>query len=386
MATFYVPAVNLIGKGVVNEVGPYIKELGYKKALLVTDKFIETSDILPKVLKPLDAEGIEYVIYSDVEPNPTCKNVTDGVRTLQENKCDFIISVGGGSPQDAASCISIIAINGGSPQDYEGLHKSTKKGLPVVAIKTTAGTSAEITINYVITDEECKVKMVMVDKNSLALISVNDPELMLSKPKDLTAATGMDALTHAVEALVTPRAYDATKKLSIGAIELIKEYLPRAVANGHDGHDIEAREAMVNAIFLGGMSFNNAGLGYVHLMAHQLGAVYNLPDGVCCAMLLPVVERENAKRVPLAFRNVAKALGLHIEGKTDEECASYAITEIEKLSETVGIPKKLTELGIEEKEFDFEYLSKNALIDACAPGNPFMPTLEETIAFYKELF
>ena len=332
----------------------------------MTDKFIETSDILPKILKPLDAEGIEYVIYSDVAPNPTCKNVTDGVRTLQENKCDFIISVGGGSPQD-----------------YEGLHKSTKKGLPVVAINTTAGTSAEATINYVITDEERKVKMIMVDKNSLALISVNDPELMLSKPKDLTAATGMDVLTHAVEALVTPGAYDATKKLSIGAIELIKEYLPRAVANGHD---IEAREAMLNAIFLGGMSFNNAGLGYVHSMAHQLGAVYNLPHGVCCAMLLPVVERENAKRVPLAFRNVAKALGLHIEGKTDEECASYAITEIEKLSETVGIPKKLTELGIEEKEFDFEYLSKNALIDACAPGNPFMPTLEETIAFYKELF
>ena len=357
MATFYVPAVNLIGKGVVNEVGPYIKELGYKKALLVTDKFIEGSDILPKVLKPLDTEGIEYVIFSDVEPNPTCKNVTDGVAALQEH--------------------------GGKPQDYEGLHKSAKKGLPVVAINTTAGTSAEITINYVITDEERKVKMVMVDKNSLALISVNDPELMISKPQALTAATGMDALTHAVEALVTPGAYDVTKKLSIGAIELIKEYLPRAVANGHD---IEAREGMVNAIFLGGMSFNNAGLGYVHSMAHQLGAVYNLPHGVCCAMLLPVIERENAKRVPEAFRNVAKALGLHVEDKSDEECADYAIAEIEKLSETVGIPKKLTELGIEEKDFDFEYLSKNALIDACAPGNPFMPTLEETIEFYKELF
>ena len=383
MSTFYVPAVNLIGKGVVKEVGPYVKELGYSKALLVTDKFIEGSDILPQILGPLDAEGIQYVVFSDVEPNPTCKNVMDGVATLKEHNCDFIISVGGGSPQDAASCISVIATNGGRPQDYEGLHKSTKKGLPVVAINTTAGTSAEITINYVITDEERKVKMVMVDKNSLALISVNDPELMVSKPAALTAATGMDALTHAVEALVTPGAYGVTTKLSIGAIELIKEYLPRAVANGHD---IEAREGMVNAIFLGGMSFNNAGLGYVHSMAHQLGAVYNLPHGVCCAMLLPVVERENAKRVPEAFRNVAKALGLQIEGKTDEECAAYAISEIEKLSETVGIPKKLTELGIEEKDFDFDYLSKNALIDACAPGNPFMPTLEETIAFYKELF
>ena len=383
MSVFYVPSVNLIGKGVINEFGGHVKELGFKKALIVTDHYIASSDILPKVIKPLEAEGIEYVVFEGVDPNPSCKNVYDGLATLQENGCDFIISVGGGSPQDAASCISIMATNGGKPQDYEGLHKSKEKGLPVVAINTTAGTSAEITINYVITDEERKVKMVMVDKNSLALISVNDPELMISKPDNLTAATGMDALTHAVEALVTPGAYGVTKKLSIGAIELIKEYLPRAVANGHD---IEAREAMVNAIFLGGMAFNNAGLGYVHSMAHQLGAVYHLPHGVCCAMLLPVVERENAKRVPAAFRNVAKALGLHTEGKTDDECAAYAISKIETLSETVGIPKKLTELGIEEKDFDFEYLSKNALIDACAPGNPFMPTLEETIALYKELF
>lgn len=304
-------------------------------------------------------------------------------KILKENACDFIISLGGGSPQDAASCISILATNGGRPQDYEGVNKSSKKGLPVVAINTTAGTSAEITINYVITDEERKVKMVMVDKNSLALISVNDPELMVSMPKSLTAATGMDALTQAIEALVTPGAYAATKKLSVGAIELIKEYLPRAVA---DGHDLEAREAMVNAIFLGGMAFNNAGLGYVHAMAHQLGAVYHLPHGVCCAMILPIVERENAKHVPAAFRDVAKGLGLHTEDKSDQECADYAIAEIEKLSATVGIPKKLTELDIKEEEFDFEFLSKNALLDACAPGNPFMPTLEETIALYKQLF
>ena len=383
MSVFYVPAVNLIGRGVINEFGSHVKELGFKKALVVTDHFIASSDILPKVTKTLDTEGISYVVFEDVDPNPSVKNVEDGLAVLKEHQCDFIVSVGGGSPQDAASCISIIATNGGRPQDYEGVHKSEKKGLPVVAINTTAGTSAEITINYVITDEERKVKMVMVDKNSLALMSVNDPELMLSKPAALTAATGMDALTHAIEALVTPGAYSVTKKLSIGAIELIKEYLPRAVENGQD---IEAREAMVNAIFLGGMAFNNAGLGYVHSMAHQLGAVYHLPHGVCCAMLLPIIEKENAKRVPAAFRDVAKALGLQTEGKSDEECAAYAIQEIETLSETVGIPKKLTELDIKEEEFDFEYLSKNALIDACAPGNPFMPTLEETIAFYKELF
>lgn len=383
MSVFYVPSQNLIGRGVVKEIGSHIKALGYKKALLVTDHFIAGSDILPKVTAPLDAENIDYVVYSDVDPNPTVKNVEGGLAALKENACDFIISLGGGSPQDAASCISILATNGGRPQDYEGVNKSSKKGLPVVAINTTAGTSAEITINYVITDEERKVKMVMVDKNSLALISVNDPELMVSMPKSLTAATGMDALTHAIEALVTPGAYGATKKLSIGAIELIKEFLPRAVENGED---LEAREAMVNAIFLGGMAFNNAGLGYVHAMAHQLGAVYHLPHGVCCAMILPIVERENAKHVPAAFRDVAKGLGLHTEDKSDQECADYAIAEIEKLSATVGIPKKLTELGIKEEEFDFEFLSKNALLDACAPGNPFMPTLEETIELYKQLF
>lgn len=253
----------------------------------------------------------------------------------------------------------------------------------MVAINTTAGTSAEITINYVITDEERKVKMVMVDKNSLAVLSVNDPELMLDKPKDLTAATGMDALTHAIESIVTPGAYPVTEKLAMGAIELIKENLPKVVENGHD---LEGRTNMVNAIFLGGMAFNNAGLGYVHSMAHQLGAVYHLPHGVCCAMLLPIIERENAKRVPEKFRLVAKALGMDIVGKSDTECADYAVAEILKLSQQVGIPTKLTDLGITEEEFDFEYLSKNAMIDACAPGNPFTPTLEETISYYKELF
>lgn len=383
MSDFYVPSVNLIGCGVVNEIGSHIRELGYNKALLVTDHYIAGSDILSKVTAPLESEKIDYVIYSEVDPNPTVKNVEEGLAILKENGCDFIISLGGGSPQDAASSISILATNGGRPQDYEGVHKSKEKGLPVVAINTTAGMSAEITINYVITDEERKVKMVMVDKNSLALMSVNDPELMVSMPKSLTAATGMDALTHAIEALVTPGAYGVTKKLSIGAIELIKEFLPRAVEKGDD---MEAREAMVNAIFLGGMAFNNAGLGYVHAMAHQLGAVYHLPHGVCCAMILPIVERENAKHVPEAFRDVAKGLGLHIENKSDQECANYAIFEIEKLSAAVGIPKKLTELDIKEEEFDFEFLSKNALLDACAPGNPFMPTLEETIALYKQLF
>ena len=384
MATFYVPATNLIGIGCIKELGSNVKDLGYKKALFVTDNFLAKSEMIDVVLAELDSAAIDYVVYADVDPNPTCKNVNEGVAMAQAENCDFIISFGGGSPQDAASAISIILTNGGKPQDYEGLHKSAKAGLPVVAINTTAGTSAEITINYVITDEDRKVKMVMVDKNSLAKISVNDPELMLTMPKSLTAATGMDALTHAIESMVTPGAYPVTEVLASGAIELIREYLPKAVENGTD---LDARDKMVNAIFLGGMAFNNAGLGYVHSMAHQLGAVYHLPHGVCCAMLLPIVEAENAKFAPERFRKVAKALGLAVTADvSDQACADYTVEEIKRLSKVVGIPTSLNELGIKEEEFDYDYLSKNAMIDACAPGNPFTPTLEETIAMYKKLF
>lgn len=383
MTKFYVPAINLIGKGSLGELGEELVNFGFKKAIIITDDFIAKSDILTKVIKEVETSNLEYVVFSNVDANPTTENVKNGLKVLEENNCDFIISVGGGSPQDAASSISILATNGGEPHDYEGVNKSKVAGLPVVAINTTAGTSAEVTINYVITDEKRKVKMVCVDKNSLAVLTVNDPELMLSKPKGLTAATGMDALTHSIESLVTPGAYPVTEKLSMAAIELIKENLPKAVENGND---IEAREGMVNAVFLAGMAFSNAGLGYVHSMAHQLGSVYNLAHGVCCSMLLPIVEKENAKREPQRFRKVAKAFGLDIEGKTDIECAEFSIKEIEDLSLEVGIPKKLTELGIEEKDFDFELLSKNALIDACAPGNPFEPTLEETVTMYKQLF
>ncbi|MBC2306948.1 iron-containing alcohol dehydrogenase [Listeria welshimeri] len=377
---FYVPAVNLMGRGCISDIGEHIQELGFKKVLLVTDKFLSSSPILDKVIAPLKKAGVAFSIFDDVKPNPTCENVNQGLAFLKKENCDFIISVGGGSPQDAASGISILATNGGDMRDYEGVHQSKKKGLPVVAINTTAGTSAEITINYVITDEDRGVKMVCVDKNSLARISVNDPELMVDKPAALTAATGMDALTHAVEALVTPGAYPITDATAVAAVELIFNYLPRAVK---DGHDIEAREQMVYAIFLGGMAFNNAGLGFVHAMAHQLGGVYDLPHGVCNAMLLPIVERENAKRVPEKFRKIAKAIGLDVTDKSNQECADYAIKKIRELSIEVGIPEKLSELGV--TEVDLNKLADNSLKDACAPGNPFMPTKEETIAMFKEI-
>ncbi|WP_379151653.1 iron-containing alcohol dehydrogenase [Paenibacillus sp. sgz5001063] len=377
---YYVPSTNIMGKGCLKEIGPYIQELNLKKALVVTDKFLVKSGIAGKLLAVLDETGIQYALYDEVKPNPTCKNVHDGVDFLNSQGCDYLISIGGGSPQDTAKAIGIIATNGGHIKEYEGVHKSKNKSLPIVAVNTTAGTSAEVTINYVITDEERKVKMVMVDKNSIATISVNDPELMINKPAALTAATGMDALTHAIEALVTPGAYPVTDATALAAVELIFANLARTVKNGHD---IEAREQMVYAIFLGGLAFNNAGLGYVHAMAHQLGGVYDLPHGVCNAMLLPFVEEENAKHVPEKFRSIAKAIGLQIEGKTDQECAAYVIESIKELSKEVGIPSKLSELGVDEVDLDL--LAENSMKDACAPGNPFIPTKEEVIALFRKI-
>ncbi|MGF7047821.1 lactaldehyde reductase [Paenibacillus sp. DS2015] len=377
---YYVPSINIMGKGCLQDIGLYIQELNLNKALVVTDKFLVKSGIAGKLLAVLDKIDIQYVIYDDVKPNPTCKNVHDGVAFLKANDCDYIISIGGGSPQDTAKAIGIIATNGGHITEYEGVHQSKSRSLPIVAINTTAGTSSEVTVNYVITDEERKVKMVMVDKNSLATISVNDPELMIDKPADLTAATGMDALTHAIEALVTPGAYPVTDATALAAVELIFANLARTVKNGHD---IEAREQMVYAIFLGGLAFNNAGLGYVHAMAHQLGGVYDLPHGVCNAMLLPYVEEENAKYVPEKFRSIAKAIGLQIVGKSDKECADFVIQAIKDLSKEVGIPTKLSELGV--NEVDLDLLAENAMKDACAPGNPFIPTKEEVITLFKKI-
>ncbi|MEK4993340.1 iron-containing alcohol dehydrogenase [Paenibacillus sp. FSL H7-0918] len=377
---YYVPSNNIMGKGCLQEIGPYIQELKLKKALVVTDKFLMKSGIAGKLLTVLDEAEIEYAIYDEVKPNPTCKNVHDGVDYLKAQNCDYLISIGGGSPQDTAKAIGIIATNGGHIKEYEGVHKSKHKSLPIVTVNTTAGTSAEVTINYVITDEERKVKMVMVDKNSLATISVNDPELMVDKPAALTAATGMDALTHAIEALVTPGAYPVTDATALAAVELIFANLARTVKNGHD---IEAREQMVYAIFLGGLAFNNAGLGYVHAMAHQLGGVYDLPHGVCNAMLLPFVEEENAKYVPEKFRSIAKAIGLNVENQTDKQCADFVIESIKALSKEVGIPAKLSELGVEEVDLDL--LAENSMKDACAPGNPFIPTKEEVITLFKKI-
>ena len=376
---YRIPAVNLVGRGCLAQLKDEIGTL-CKKALVVSDKFLTENGVVEKVTKVLDQVGIEHTLYNDVKQNPSVANVEGGLEVLKKENCDFIVSIGGGSPQDCGKAISVLATNGGKITDYEGVNKSQKKCLPIVAIATTAGTSAEVTINYVITDEETHIKMIMVDRNTLASITVNDPELMLSKPAGLTAATGMDALTHAMEAVVANGAIDVTDATALYAIKQIFEYLPRAVENGQD---IEAREQMCYACFLNGIAFSNAGLGNVHAMAHQLGGLYDLPHGVCNAMLLPIVEEENAKQAPAKFRVMAETIGMDVEGKTDEECMDFVIGKIKELSERVGIPKTLSELGVENP--DFETLAENSMKDACAGANPVFFDKELLIKLFKKI-
>lgn len=377
---YRVPAVNLLGKGCLSDLKDELAGLGFKKALIVSDKFLTECGTVNKVTVLLDAVGIKHVLYNDVKQNPTVANVEGGLALIQKEKCDFIVSIGGGSPQDCGKAVAVLATNGGNITDYEGVNKTENKCLPIVAVATTAGTSAEVTINYVITDEERHVKMIMVDKNALAEITVNDPDLMISMPAKLTAATGMDALTHAMEAVVANGAMDVTDATALYAIKQIFEYLPRAVK---DGTDVEAREQMCYACFLNGTAFSNAGLGNVHAMAHQLGGLYDLPHGVCNAMLLPIVEKVNAKSVPNKFRIMAETIGLEVAGKSDDECIDYVINKTIALSEEVEIPKKLSELGVNNP--DFEKLAENSMKDACAGANPMFFDKELIIDLFKKI-
>lgn len=377
---YYIPPINLLGRGCLAELKQPLSTMGCKKALVVSDKFLMGNGTVKKVTDILKGAGVDFVVYDEPKPNPTVKNVEDGYRILTDEKCDLVVSIGGGSPQDCGKAIAVLATNGGNIKDYEGVNKTKNKSLPIIAITTTAGTSAEVTINYVITDEERHVKMIMVDTNSLAAITVNDPELMMSKPAPLTAATGMDALTHAIEAVVAKGAMDVTDCTALYAIKEIFDYLPRAVK---DGSDIEAREQMCYSCFLNGIAFSNAGLGNVHAMAHQLGGLYDLPHGVCNAMLLPIVEEENAKNAPEKFRVIAQTIGYDATGKTDKECVDYVIGRIKALSEEVGIPKSLKEVGVDNP--DFELLAENAMKDACAGANPVFFDKEKLVELFKKI-
>lgn len=376
---FFMPAISLIGADCLKDAGDQVGELGFKKALIVTDKVLGQIGIVKKVTDVLDNKNIEYAIYDETKPNPTVKNVNDGLALLKEKECDFVISLGGGSAHDCAKGIALLATNGGEIKDYEGVDKSKKPQLPMVGINTTAGTGSEMTLFAIITDEERHIKMALVDKHLTPIIAVNDPMLMLAMPKSLTAATGMDALTHAIEAYVSTSATPITDACAEKAIELISNYLVNAVENGQD---VEARDMMAYAEYLAGMAFNNASLGYVHAMAHQLGGFYNLPHGVCNAILLPHVQEYNKATSASRLAKIAKIMGGNIEGLTDEQGADLCIDMIKSLSQTIGIPEGLGVLGV--KESDFETLATNALNDACSLTNPRKGNLEEVIAIFKK--
>lgn len=379
--TIYLPPVSMIGPGALNDLKAELQSSEYENALLVTDKVLVELGVAQKVIDLIEAAGLSCAIFDDVMPNPTTKNVNDGLAVLQDKKCDVIITLGGGSPQDCGKAIGILSTNGGDIKSYEGVNLSKKASLPIIAINTTAGTASEVTINYVITDEERHIKMVMVDKNCLVSIAVNDPELMVGKPAALTAATGMDALTHAIEAYVTAGAYRWTDVLALESIKLISEGLPKAVK---DGKDLEARSMMAWGQFVAGQSFSNAGLGFVHSMAHQLGGMYNTPHGVANAVLLPHVERFNIPECAAKLKDVAEAMGVDVTGMTDEEGANAAISAIEALSKEVGIPSGLEELGASKSDFDV--MATNALADICAGGNPREVTHSDAVAIYEAAF
>lgn len=376
---FFMPAISLMGSDCLKDAGDQVGELGFKKALIVTDKVLGQIGIVKKVTDVLDNKNIEYAIYDETKPNPTVKNVNDGLALLKEKECDFVISLGGGSAHDCAKGIALLATNGGEIKDYEGVDKSKKPQLPMVGINTTAGTGSEMTLFAIITDEERHIKMALVDKHLTPIIAVNDPMLMLAMPKSLTAATGMDALTHAIEAYVSTSATPITDACAEKAIELISNYLVNAVENGQD---VEARDMMAYAEYLAGMAFNNASLGYVHAMAHQLGGFYNLPHGVCNAILLPHVQEYNKATSASRLAKIAKIMGGNIEELTDEQGADLCIDMIKSLSQTIGIPEGLGVLGV--KESDFETLATNALNDACSLTNPRKGNLEEVIAIFKK--
>lgn len=380
-SAFFIPTVNLMGAGCLTDAVDAIQSKGFKKGLIVSDAVLNKIGVVQDVAELLSARDVATVVYDGTHPNPTVTNVNEGLAILQDNQCDFVISLGGGSPHDCAKGIALLASNGGEIGDYEGIDQSPKPMLPLIAINTTAGTASEMTRFCIITDEERHIKMAIVDKHTTPLISVNDPKLMLAKPASLTAATGMDALTHAIEAYVSTAATPITDAVAIKAIEMIQANLRQAVKHGQD---LDAREAMAYAQFMAGMAFNNASLGYVHAMAHQLGGFYNLPHGVCNAVLLPHVQRYNASVSADRLRDVAKAMGVNVAHLNAEQGADAAISAIVALSTEIGIPSGLAELGA--KVEDVPILASNALQDACAVTNPRQGTHEEVCAIFQAAF
>jgi alcohol dehydrogenase len=377
--TYLNPKVALMGAGCVKEIGKHAKGLGATKALIVSGKSKHGENLAQDIFTIFEKDGLEGTIFPGAEPNPTDTSVMEGADMYRKENCNMIIAVGGGSPMDCAKAIGIVVYNGGLINDYEGVGKVTKGIPPLITVNTTAGTASEMTSFTIITDTKRHIKMAIVDPRITPDIAVNDPELMVSMPPSLTAATGMDALTHAVEAYVSTMATPTTDAAAIKSIELISKYLREAVAHGED---VKTRDMMAHAEYLAGIAFNNASLGYVHSMAHQLGGLYDLPHGVCNAILLPYVEAYNKQVAPERFADIARTMGENIEGLSVEEAADKAINAIKKLASDIGIPSGLKELGA--KEEDFELLAKNAMQDVCRLTNPRELSKEDIIEIYRK--
>jgi len=374
---FFIPSVTLLGVGAAKEAGTQAKAIGATNLLIVTDAGLAKMGVADQIKQLVVDAGLKAVIYPGAEPNPTDKNVRDGVKVYRDNKCDGLISLGGGSSHDCGKGIGLMVSNGGDIRDYEGVNKSTKALPPTLAINTTAGTASEMTRFCIITNSDTHVKMAIVDWRVTPSVAIDDPLLMVGMPPGLTAATGMDALTHAVEAYVSTITNPITDACALMAIKLIADYLRPAVANGTN---LEARDKMAYAEYLAGMAFNNASLGYVHSMAHQLGGFYNLPHGICNAILLPEVCAYNKIACPQRFADIAVAMGENIAGLAAVDAADVAIAAIRKISKDVGIPSGLAELGV--KEADFEVMATNAKKDACQLTNPRLANLQQVIGMF----
>lgn len=368
------------GSGAIKEIVNEVKGRNLKKAFVCSDPDLIKFNVTTKVTNILEESNLEYEIYSNIKPNPTIENVQNGVNAYKKSNADYIIAIGGGSSIDTAKAIGII-INNPEFEDVrslEGLSPTKNKCVPIIAVPTTAGTAAEVTINYVITDAEKNRKFVCVDTNDIPVVAIVDPDMMESMPKGLTAATGMDALTHAIEGLITRGAWEMSDMFHIKAIELISKHLRGAVENTKEG-----REGMALGQYIAGMGFSNVGLGIVHSMAHPLGALYDTPHGVANAIILPTVMEYNAEVTGDKYKYIAKAMGVeNVENMSVEEYRKAAIDAVKKLSSDIGIPSNLKDIV---KVEDIDFLAQSAYDDACRPGNPKETSVEDIANLYKSL-
>ena len=367
------------GSGAIAEIASEIKARGIEKAFVCSDPDLIKFGVTGKVTAVLENADIPYTIFSEIKANPTIENVQSGVKAFRESGAQIIVAIGGGSSMDTAKAIGIIAANPEfeDVRSLEGTAPTKNPCVPIIAVPTTAGTAAEVTINYVITDVQKKRKFVCVDPHDMPIVAVVDPDMMMSMPKGLTAATGMDALTHAIEGYTTKAAWEMTDMFHLKAIEIIAKSLRKSVAG-----DPEGRKEMALGQYIAGMGFSNVGLGIAHSMAHTLGAVYDTPHGVACAMMLPIVMEFNADSTGDKYKYIAKAMGVEgVDSMSQEEYRKAAIDAVRQLSVDVGIPTRLEAI----KEEDLQFLAESAAADACAPGNPKDATVEDFIALFRKI-